>query len=965
MRMRMMHTSDWSRVTRTTAGMICLSVAMVLALPAHTDENRYVDQTVFPVVAETFGSDSYQNATWGVPLIHACGWDVMGMSKVQWQLIEPNAPQGGVHTYVWNTLDTYVQMVADGGKLLEIWISPNSSWASECYPGEQYPEKESPVLPQYLDDYQAFIQALVERYDGDGIDDLPGLDYEMIFQVKIGDEIELSGHWVSQCGTPQKYLDLLEHAYIGAKTASPNVLVCRASMSIGDICNDHPDTATLESRIPSVYMDYIDACVNNQTYYDVWDIHPSGKYTGGLAIVEYLRDYRGVNKIFCVDDTNTSPRNGHSDWSYTPWRYTDSNANNIEDIIDDLELNDPGNPTYENAKLVYYPDHAGMLIKRFVFQLMSGYQYSFAQPIMDGLNWGPSHVFRHAGLLDTVLYNETSDPYQTRKQAYWTFKWLYGKLLGVKAGTILKEDETPDKFFPLTSVYELTQANGDPLWVMWHDYTIDGNYPEHQQSYYYDLSTTATQVRVHYTIEDWDQEEPNYQDFDVVGGQVTLELTDLPIIVVPIVGTPPAAPTDLQAISAGQTAIDLSWTDNSDNETGFRIERSPNGTSGWVERDTVGANVTTYQDTGLNCNTTYYYRVCAYNGAGDSDYSNVANATTDDCPQNDPPVANDQSDSTDEDTPLNMTLSYTDGDGPGPYTFSTVTGPSHGTLDDPSSSPNWTYTPDENYNGSDFFTWKVNDGVDDSNTATFSITVDAVNDAPQFTQDPMSRSDACVDSAYSNTIGGSATDVENDPLIYSKVSGPTWLNVASDGALSGTPGAGDEGANSWTVKVEDGNGGEDTATLNIDVTSPPAKATNPNPANQATGVGVNADLSWTAGARATSHDVYFGTSSPPSFIQNQGGTTYDPGTMSGNTGYYWRIDEVNTCGTTTGDEWSFQTQKSGCGSAPMYREGTTYPSPLGSFGVALLPLLYAMAALVMYRVHMYRVHRKREEIDGL
>ena len=87
----------------------------------------------------------------------------------------------------------------------------------------------------------------------------------------------------------------------------------------------------------------------------------------------------------------------------------------------------------------------------------------------------------------------------------------------------------------------------------------------------------------------------------------------------------------------------------------------------------------------------------------------------------------------------------------------------------------------------------------------------------------------------------------------------------------------------------------------------PPFASEPNPADGAIGVSTTADLSWTAGHDAISHDVYFGTSSVPPFTGNQTSITFDPGTMDYSTTYYWRIDEVNDLGKTTGDVWSFTT----------------------------------------------------------
>ena len=101
-----------------------------------------------------------------------------------------------------------------------------------------------------------------------------------------------------------------------------------------------------------------------------------------------------------------------------------------------------------------------------------------------------------------------------------------------------------------------------------------------------------------------------------------------------IVPPPPASPSNLRAIAVSQTQVNLFWNDNSDNEDGFKIYRDGSYLI------TVGANVTTYQDTGLSCGTTYWYRVTAYNTSGESDPTDPAGTTTYPCPTPPDPPSN-------------------------------------------------------------------------------------------------------------------------------------------------------------------------------------------------------------------------------------------------------------------------------------------------------------------------------------
>ena len=91
----------------------------------------------------------------------------------------------------------------------------------------------------------------------------------------------------------------------------------------------------------------------------------------------------------------------------------------------------------------------------------------------------------------------------------------------------------------------------------------------------------------------------------------------------------PAAPSGLTATGVSRTQINLSWVDNSNNESGFRIERCKNANcTNYVQVAQVGANVTTFADTGLTKNTTYRYRVRAFNAGGNSAYSAPATGKT-------------------------------------------------------------------------------------------------------------------------------------------------------------------------------------------------------------------------------------------------------------------------------------------------------------------------------------------------
>ena len=92
----------------------------------------------------------------------------------------------------------------------------------------------------------------------------------------------------------------------------------------------------------------------------------------------------------------------------------------------------------------------------------------------------------------------------------------------------------------------------------------------------------------------------------------------------------PSAPSTLAVSVVSSSQLKLTWKDNSTIETGYKIEKSTSSGSGFSQIATVGASVVTYTASSLSSGTTYYFRVRAYNAAGNSSYSNTASGTTKD-----------------------------------------------------------------------------------------------------------------------------------------------------------------------------------------------------------------------------------------------------------------------------------------------------------------------------------------------
>ncbi len=277
------------------------------------------------------------------------------------------------------------------------------------------------------------------------------------------------------------------------------------------------------------------------------------------------------------------------------------------------------------------------------------------------------------------------------------------------------------------------------------------------------------------------------------------------------VNDPPVAAND-----AGSTAEDTSATfsvlnndSDADGDT-LSVSAVTQGTNGSVAINSDGT-VTYTPNADFNGADSFTYTIS--DGQGGSDTATVDVTVN---PVGDPPVAANDEVSVDEDTPVTISVLANDSDADGDtLSVTAVTQGTNGSVV-ANSDGTITYTPNANFSGADSFTYTVADGQGGFDTATVNVTVDAVNDPPVAAND-----EAGTSEDMSVTI--SVLDNDNDPdggtlSVTAVTQGTNGSVVAnSDGTITYTPNANFSGADSFTYTISDGQGGSDTATVDVSV----------------------------------------------------------------------------------------------------------------------------------------------------
>ncbi len=291
-----------------------LLVALLLGCPAPTPtcpslselgleqgdmlEEPDPDAPDFPAFAA--GVEYIQLGTEHVYAEAGAGWAKTRLEAFAWDTIQPSAPKGGERSYDWNCPDGQISAWQQAGVTnIQSYLQPESSWGSRGV---------NDLRPKVAreDEYRDWVAAVFERYDGDGIEDMPGLVRPVNHWVIGG---EWTGFWKPD--DPQSYLEVLEMTREEALEANPDALLGAIPFLLIDVFEgNEPTDAQIEARLlandgPRNSGEGVLAILDRDDLFDYACVHSLGDYTELPPTARWLRAEmaeRGYDKPIWVDD---------------------------------------------------------------------------------------------------------------------------------------------------------------------------------------------------------------------------------------------------------------------------------------------------------------------------------------------------------------------------------------------------------------------------------------------------------------------------------------------------------------------------------------------------------------------------------------------------------------------------------------------------------------------------------------
>ncbi|MBP7934669.1 MAG: SGNH/GDSL hydrolase family protein [Phycisphaerae bacterium] len=464
-------------------------------------------------------------------------------SRINWGDLEPNAPKDGRHAYSWTALDEAVRQWQQYGVHIMMSLRFVSQWANAKPSGEQFtylggmlaaiPRGAGDYVPkpEHRQDLREFVQALVERYDGDGVDDMRGLLFP-ILHYQVCNEAYNELFWA---GTVEEYGAHLKEVAQAARQASKDVKIILAGICFNHLdgfYDKEMDARTrnyVQGQLPKVasrmrpFLDRADKFSHDSVKlpdYDILDARWS--YYGVVARCqeELRRAGRATVPIWSAEIYTAHPLLDAMILPMTTLHPYPTPSRSLDYI---RILRDPRDKQFKEVNRWYRGMQAAMVVKCCMVGLNAG-----ARKLMNG--WV---LDAQAPLIPYPLH---VGGYKSRTlnqlwPAAFTYKQLIEKLQGI---TACRRMPTPDYIY----AYQCTVQGGRRVLVAFYDDHIARNHDQETGSGTAILPVGADRVRVTHSITGVDQTEPDVQILASPGGRLAIRLTPFPVFIEPLAETP-------------------------------------------------------------------------------------------------------------------------------------------------------------------------------------------------------------------------------------------------------------------------------------------------------------------------------------------------------------------------------------------------------------------------------------------
>ncbi len=469
----------------------------------------------------------------------------VNLTRLEWKLVEPKPPIGGLHAYNWSDLDGAVRAWQRNGVHIMVSLRFESPWATAPQNDKDFVYLRGPAKyvalagadylpkPRHMADLRAYVRALVERYDGDGVDDMPGLLFPVL-HYQVGNEYYNELFWT---GTAEEYGRLLGAVAGAARAACPEVKLILSGIGFRDVPGFYeagmdPRTEDfVRSRLPKVgpemrrFVERAEAFSRTTAalgdHYDILDARWPN-YGIVAKSKELLAEVGCARKpVWSAEIYSGFPLSEQlvlPNWTLHAWP-TPSRSGEYLQV-----LRRPSDPRFDEINRWYRGMHAAHVVKLCMVALDAGSQKLMMGWAVDAQHALAVSTFSHHGL------------YSITFKRLWPAAYTYGltirKLDGLRR---IKRLRMPRDVY----VYQCELSNGREVLVAFCDDHVGQNHDEPLAEIQARIPLRADRAVLTRVITEIGAREPRTERLDVRGGFLSLKLSEYPVFIEPLDGDSP------------------------------------------------------------------------------------------------------------------------------------------------------------------------------------------------------------------------------------------------------------------------------------------------------------------------------------------------------------------------------------------------------------------------------------------